>query len=247
MPCPICDDTGFDARPFGLWGLEPVGVCDCRLTQSPAQSRDRAISERTNMTLDQIEYMVGRFLSWKLPGDFNPDGGINFDAIANEGGEFERRREPVGTNLFDYQQAESMVRYMLDGLPAAKPPEGAPEIRTATPEVVGVTTVARICHEANRAFCEYLGDTSQPKWSDAPEWQRVSAHSGVEFHRDNPDAGDDASHNNWMKHKEADGWVYGPVKDPDAKTHPCMVPFDQLPPAQQFKDKLFRTIAHAAN
>jgi len=80
------------------------------------------------MTNEQIEYMVGRFLSWKLPDNFNPDGGINFDATLNKGSAFERRREPVGTNLFDYQQAKSMVRYMLDGLPAAKPPEGAPEI-----------------------------------------------------------------------------------------------------------------------
>lgn len=51
-----------------------------------------------------------------------------------------------------------------------------------------------------------------------------------------------ASHDNWMAEKVADGWVYGEVKDPAAKTHPCIVPFDQLPPEQQFKDRLFATI-----
>jgi hypothetical protein len=47
-----------------------------------------------------------------------------------------------------------------------------------------------------------------------------------------------------MAEKVAAGWVYGEVKDPDAKppTHPCIVPFEELPPEQQFKDVLFKTI-----
>lgn len=108
-------------------------------------------------------------------------------------------------------------------------------------------TLARIAHEANRAWCEFNGDTSQPAWDDAPEWQRSSAINGMAFHRANPDAGDSASHDSWMAEKVAAGWVHGDVKAPDAlpPTHPCIVPFDQLPPEQQFKDRLFRTIAHA--
>lgn len=105
--------------------------------------------------------------------------------------------------------------------------------------------VARIAHEVNRAWCEYTGDHSQPSWEDAPNWQKDSAILGVEFHRGNPRAGDSASHDEWMRHKLADGWKYGPVKDPETKEHPCLVPFDQLPADQQFKDRLFRTIVHA--
>jgi len=104
--------------------------------------------------------------------------------------------------------------------------------------------VARITHEVNRQWCIYNGDDSQPAWDDAPQWQRDSAVQGVRFHVANPDAGDSASHESWMRQKEADGWVYGEVKDPEAKEHPCMVPFDKLPPEQQFKDRLFRTIVH---
>lgn len=109
-------------------------------------------------------------------------------------------------------------------------------------------TTAKIAHEVNRAWCAYNGDNSQPGWDDAPDWQRSSAINGVAFHRANPDAGDSASHDNWMAEKIAAGWVYGPEKLPDAKppTHHCIVPFDQLPPDQQFKDRLFRTIVHAA-
>lgn len=109
-------------------------------------------------------------------------------------------------------------------------------------------SVARICHEANRAFCRFLGDDSQPAWDDAPDWQRSSAINGVRFHLNNPDAGDSASHDNWMAEKVAAGWVYGETKDPDATppTHHCIVPFERLPRDQQFKDSLFRTIVHAA-
>jgi hypothetical protein len=105
---------------------------------------------------------------------------------------------------------------------------------------------AMITHEANRVFCEYNGDTSQPTWAEAPQWQKDSAIAGVRFHNNNPNAGDSASHDAWSQHKVAEGWVYGEVKDPEAKTHPCLVPFEDLPADQQFKDRLFRTIVHAA-
>lgn len=109
-----------------------------------------------------------------------------------------------------------------------------------------VSAIARVTHELNRAFCRALGDLSQPVWEEAPEWQRSSAIAGVFFHIENPDAGDDASHNSWMEQKRADGWIYGKVKDPEASppTHPCMVAFEELPPEQQLKDKLFRTTVH---
>lgn len=106
--------------------------------------------------------------------------------------------------------------------------------------------IAAICHSVNAAYCASIGDLSQPSWGEAPDWQKASAVDGVQFHLANPDAGDSASHDNWLKHKEADGWVFGETKDADKKTHPCMVPFDQLPPEQQMKDRLFRTIVHAA-
>lgn len=107
------------------------------------------------------------------------------------------------------------------------------------------TIVAAVAHEANRAYCRALGDYSQPEWHDAPEWQKASAIDGVLFHRANPDVGDSASHDNWMRHKRAEGWIYGPLKDPEKKEHPCMVDFNMLPIEQQRKDALFRAIVHA--
>lgn len=70
------------------------------------------------MTDEQIKHLVNRFLSWKLPENFNPDAGISFKKTYNEHTPFgPQKHEPSGTNLFDATQAEAMVRYMIDGLP----------------------------------------------------------------------------------------------------------------------------------
>lgn len=108
-----------------------------------------------------------------------------------------------------------------------------------------VERIARVAHEANRAWCAAIGDNSQPAFEAAPAWQTDSARNGVRFHHANPQAGDSASHDSWMKEKVDGGWVFGEVKDPEAKTHPCIVPFDELPPEQQAKDRLFRAVVHA--
>lgn len=102
--------------------------------------------------------------------------------------------------------------------------------------------IAKTCHEANRIWCQANGDDSQKHWQDAEQWQRDSAIKGVEFRINNPNAGHDAQHKSWMEEKVNDGWVYGDVKDAEAKTHPCIVPFEQLPEFQQKKDSLFCAI-----
>lgn len=68
------------------------------------------------MTEVQIKYMAERFLGWKLPDDFSPDSGISFKRVFNEHLPTPMKNEPSGTNLFDYNQALAMVRYMAEGL-----------------------------------------------------------------------------------------------------------------------------------
>lgn len=96
---------------------------------------------------------------------------------------------------------------------------------------------ARAAHEANRAYCLAIGDASQPAWDDAPEWQRASARNGVRgvLAGNTPEQ----SHESWLAEKIASGWKYGAVKNPDAKEHPCMVAYADLPPAQRAKDHIF--------
>jgi hypothetical protein len=102
--------------------------------------------------------------------------------------------------------------------------------------------IAPICYQANKAFCESYGDYSQKDWYQADDWQKQSAIKGVQFRIENPDAGHDAQHNSWMAEKVADGWVYGESKNAEAKTHSCIVSFEQLPIFQQKKDALFCAI-----
>jgi len=58
------------------------------------------------MTDEQIKQMVNRFLSWKLPEDFIPDGGIKYEKPNDP------RFQPTGTNLLTATQAEEMIRYI---------------------------------------------------------------------------------------------------------------------------------------
>jgi hypothetical protein len=113
------------------------------------------------------------------------------------------------------------------------------------PREEAIETVAKICHAANKAWCEANGDMSQKDWDQAPTWQKASAIDGVRFHIDNPTATPGASHDNWMALKGREGWNWGPEKDEAKKLHPCMMPFDQLPAEQQIKDRLFSAIVHA--
>jgi hypothetical protein len=104
--------------------------------------------------------------------------------------------------------------------------------------------IAKICHETNRAYCQTIGDTSQPTWESAPDWQRRSTRMGVDLHLMG-EFGPEASHLSWIKEKLDSGWKYGPVKDPEKKEHPCLVPFEKLPLEQQRKDFLFKSIVDA--
>lgn len=54
------------------------------------------------------EAMVGRFLGWKLPKDFAPDGGISFEESA---------WWPSGTNLLHAGQAKEMLEHVVGGAP----------------------------------------------------------------------------------------------------------------------------------
>jgi len=105
--------------------------------------------------------------------------------------------------------------------------------------------IGKVAHEVNRAYCQALGDDSQPLWKDAPDWQKDSVVKGVAFHLANPAAGPEHSHGEWLKEKIAAGWTRGEVKDPDKKEHPCVVSYDELPVEQKAKDYIFRAIVHA--
>jgi hypothetical protein len=106
---------------------------------------------------------------------------------------------------------------------------------------VNIDAIARVTHEANRAVQVETGDPAvSPHWDDAPQWQRDSAIEGVQ--QAVAGATPRELHESWCRFKADDGWVYGEIKDSDAKTHPCLVDYEQLPLEQRVKDDLFRQI-----
>ena len=105
--------------------------------------------------------------------------------------------------------------------------------------------IAEIAHEANRKYCQLLGDNSQPRWADAPQWQKDSALVGVEAIQSGRVQKPSDSHESWLKQKEVDGWSYGPLKDLERKEHPCFVPYDKLPQEQKMKDYIFFSVVSA--
>ncbi|EHK56853.1 hypothetical protein [Allomesorhizobium alhagi] len=100
---------------------------------------------------EQIKHMVGRFLGWKLPENFSPDGGISFKREFNENTPYPMKHEPVGTNLLDAIQAEAMVRHMIKGLAT-----DALEEQGGAPQPIG-GDVAKLV-EALKAIPEFLTD-----------------------------------------------------------------------------------------
>lgn len=104
------------ARQSGSPGVDPSGECQQQETLTPKPKRP--------MTDEQIKHMVNRFLGWRLPENFRPDAGISFNPEYNS--DFNRlhglppsRHQPIGTNLLDAEQAEAMIRYLVEGLPNA--------------------------------------------------------------------------------------------------------------------------------
>lgn len=45
------------------------------------------------------------------------------------------------------------------------------------------------------------------------------------------------NHNVWAEQRIKDGWVHGPHRDDDQKTHPCLVPYCDLPEGEKDYDR----------
>lgn len=109
-----------------------------------------------------------------------------------------------------------------------------------------IEKIARVTHEVNRAIqISQLDPAPSLSWDDAPEWQRESARQGVfsALAGSTPEQ----LHESWLRFKTDDGWSYGEVKDEVAKTHPCFVPYEELPPDQRLKDYVFQAVVTSMN
>lgn len=79
----------------------------------PAASTEKGQYQAT------IDEMVTRFLGWRLPHDFSPDGGISFVRL-------NATLIPTGTNLLTGEQAKAMLQYLLSPLGTPQKPVPPP-------------------------------------------------------------------------------------------------------------------------
>jgi len=82
-----------------------------------------------------------------------------------------------------------------------------------------------------------------PPWDSLPAEVRASMTDGVRAARQGATPRD--LHAMWMGALRTLGWEQGPVKNPDLKTHPNLVPYEDLSAWQRDKDQMFLFIVTA--
>lgn len=113
-----------------------------------------------------------------------------------------------------------------------------------TMTATGEEEIARVAHEANRGVQDMDGDECpSPPWASEDPDVRALTVRGVALAR--AGLSPEQLHEAWCDGKRAQGWTYGPVKDRTAKTHPCLVPYRELPENQQAKDRILHAIVTA--
>lgn len=107
-----------------------------------------------------------------------------------------------------------------------------------------VLIAAQTAHEINRQFQLYNQEINPSvPWELATDAIKQSAISGMRAILSEPNLTSEELHDKWYQHKLEQGYTYGIKKDDELKTHPCMLPYWELPEDQRFKDRLFKTVA----
>jgi len=104
-----------------------------------------------------------------------------------------------------------------------------------------VNEITKIIYEATRFEAKWSGRSIVPEpWEERDEAFRNQMTKVVEeyFKMDKLPTPEEA-HDSWVKAYEKMGWKYGEKRDPVFKTHPDMVPFNELSLDEREKDAIF--------
>lgn len=88
---------------------------------------------------------------------------------------------------------------------------------------------------------------------DVPEDYKISDErlksliTGTKYVLENPATTAEENHNIWMEAKRNQGYTYGDVLDVEKKTHPSMIPFEDLSDVEKRKDEMDVLMVKLAN
>lgn len=101
--------------------------------------------------------------------------------------------------------------------------------------------VAMICHAAHNEYAKQIGQPSI-SWEDKGEEHQQTVIDSVNKIMSGEIKSPEQAHNNFVKRKEADGWVYGLEFSTEKKINPRLIPFNRLSRIHQNKEELFFNI-----
>lgn len=112
-----------------------------------------------------------------------------------------------------------------------------------------LTAVARVCHEAGRAWCiEMFEAGARPSstvplpWDDLDREDREAAVAAVRFLLERPGCTPQEIHEHWRRMQTAAGWTHGPVLLAAQKRDPRMTAFFNLPDHRQAQLRLSQAV-----
>lgn len=104
--------------------------------------------------------------------------------------------------------------------------------------------IARIAHEADRAFCALHGDLKKV-WASQEAHERECAVRGVKIATATPRATAADLHTSWLRDKREAGWRFGPQLDLHDRLDPMMIPWEQLSDYAQARERLFLAVVRS--
>ena len=100
-------------------------------------------------------------------------------------------------------------------------------------------------HDVNNAIRVHFGEKADPPLNELSKEVLVGKLNGIKKVIENPGITPEMMHKEWMDSHIKDGWVYGEVKDFEKKTHPCLIPYEELPENQRLKDRIFVALVNS--
>jgi len=104
--------------------------------------------------------------------------------------------------------------------------------------------IAEICHAANRIIQKHLHDECPSlEWESEEEFIREASVGEVQMIL--AGRSPEETHNEWCDRLFSQGYICGLVKSREMRTHPCLVPFRDLPVEHKRKVRMIHAIVLA--